>query len=91
MMKLKSHYPLLVAALLVLTISVLSGCAEVAAFRSGVATHGSDAADQALETTLWALCNASPVGAINRRFKTQDEIEAYQRLCLNNLAAPIEQ
>ena len=66
-------------------ILLLAGCAEFAAFRSGVASHGADAADQALETAIWTLCNGSSVGAINRRFREQEERAAYRRICRDNL------
>jgi hypothetical protein len=71
-------------ALIILTICLTAcsgGCAEVAAVRSGVAEHGADAADQALETAIWTMCSASPVGAIKRRFKTEEERAAYNVIC----------
>ena len=58
-----------------------SGCAEVAALRSGAAQHGADAADQALDTAMWTICKATPVGAIKRKFKTPEERTAYNALC----------
>lgn len=65
-------------------VMVLSGCAELNAFRSGIATHGADASDQTLETAIWGICNGIPVGAINRRFKSNDERQAYSVLCPEN-------
>lgn len=59
----------------------LAGCAEFAAFKSGVAEHGADAADQLLDAALWQMCSASPVGAIKRRFKSEEERRAYNTLC----------
>jgi len=59
----------------------LGGCAEFGAFKSGVATHGADASDQTLEANLWYLCNASSVGSIKRRFKTVEEVAAYNVIC----------
>lgn len=60
---------------------VLTGCAEWNALQSGVANHGAQAADEAVETALWSLCSGVPVGAIKRRFKTDDERAAYNQLC----------
>ena len=66
--------------LCILTLSII-GCAEVAAIRSGAAQHGADAADQALDTAMWTICKATPVGAIKRKFKTPEERTAYNALC----------
>lgn len=74
-------------SILVLAI-MLASCTWANAFRSGIATRGEDAADQALESTMWALCRATPVGAINRRFKTDVQIAAYRGMCPDSLAAP---
>lgn len=73
---------MLILAVLLLS-ACSSGCAEIAALRAGAASHGADAADQTLETALWAICNATPVGAIKRRFKTDEERAAYSTLCLD--------
>lgn len=70
--------------LAVLLLVVLSGCAEIDALRAGIANHGADASDQAIESALWALCNGLPVGAINRRFKTEEEKAAYREFCPGN-------
>ena len=77
-----------IISVLVLAIT-LASCTWANAFRSGIATRGEDAADQALESTIWAFCRATPVGAINRRFKTIDDIAAYRGICPNSMAVPI--
>lgn len=59
-------------------ILILSGCAELKAV---VGTYGAQASDEALSTALWTICNASPVGAHKRRFKTVEEIAAVRILC----------
>ncbi len=69
------HLIVLVAVLLV------GACAEFAAFRSGVAEHGADAADQTLDAAVWTMCNGISVGAVKRRFKTPEERAAYNVLC----------
>jgi len=76
-----------IISILLLAIS-LSACQEVAAFRSAIAAHGEDAADQALETHIWGVCIGSSVGAVNRRFNTSAEIDAYRRFCPSNLVTP---
>lgn len=66
----------------VLMLSACSGgCAEIDASRAAIAEHGADASDQALDTAIWTMCNATPVGAIKRRFKTEAERDAYNKLC----------
>jgi hypothetical protein len=67
---------------LVLFLSSCSGgCAEIAAFKSGIAEHGADASDEALETALWTICKATPVGAVKRKFKSDEERAAYNAIC----------
>ncbi|PHS13460.1 MAG: hypothetical protein COA78_06905 [Blastopirellula sp.] len=60
---------------------LLGGCAELWAAKQGAAAHAEQAADEALNTILFSLCGAMPVGAVNRRFKTEEEKEAYQEVC----------
>lgn len=71
-------------ALLMLALCLTAcsgGCAEIDAGRAALAEHGADASDQALDTAIWTMCNATPVGAIKRRFKTEAERDAYNKLC----------
>lgn len=81
----------MILLVLVLLLSACTGgCSEIAAMRAGAAAHGANAADQALETALWTICNATPVGAIKRRFKTREERAAYDALCPEGLLPPGE-
>jgi len=74
------------AALIVIAFVVFAtGCAEYSAFKSGVGDHGAAVADEVVDTNLWALCNAAPVGSINRRFKTEEERQAYRGICPANV------
>lgn len=68
---------------LVLALAVaLSGCAEFAAFRSGVATHGAQAADAALDTGKWQVCTATTVGALERELGGDAErIAGWRAFC----------
>ena len=65
--------------------ALLTGCAEFQAVKSGIASHGSEAADQTVDVNLWALCEAATVGSIKRRFKTTGEQDAYNSLCEGTL------
>lgn len=72
-------------SIFILGLLFLSGCGTVSTIRGIVADQGADAADQALETSLWTLCNGSPVGAINRRFRDESERAAYRTICPGNV------
>lgn len=67
--------------LMLALILSISGCAEINALRSLVGLYGADASDEALNTALWTICNASPIGAHKRRFKTDAEIAAVKVIC----------
>ena len=67
--------------LLLLAIVSATGCAELNAFRSGVASHGAEASDATLESALWVVCNGGTVGADKRRFKTAEEKAAREIIC----------
>jgi hypothetical protein len=64
--------------ILLSSIILLSGCVEL---RSAMATYGAEGSDQTLDTAVWTICLASPVGAVNRRFKTEEELAALAVLC----------
>lgn len=68
---------MLILALLV----ALTGCAEIRSIRQAVGLYGAEASDQALDTAIWQICYGSPIGAINRRFKTDPEKQAWQAIC----------
>jgi len=62
---------------------ILAGCAEWQAIKSAVGSYGSDASDATLNTALWTVCNASPVGAIERRFNTPARADLWNSLCVD--------
>ena len=72
-------------ALALLLAFGLSSCAQLDIARSAISTQGANAADQALNDSIWIICNATPVGAIKRRFKTLEEINGYNALCNDSL------
>jgi len=59
----------------------LAGCAEWQAIKSAVGSYGADGSDEVLDSAIWTICNASPIGAHKRRFKTDDEIAAVKAIC----------
>jgi len=67
--------PLLILALL------LSGCAELNAIRTGIGFYGAQASTRVLEDALWSICQATPIGAIKREFKTKQRLSAYNDIC----------
>ena len=67
--------------LMVLPLLFMVGCAEYASTKSGIADHGAKAADDALDTAVFVMCNAGTVGSIERRFKTAEEQAARKLVC----------
>ena len=55
----------------------LSGCASIdAAF-----DKGADIQDELVNGSVEGLCNRYSVGAIKRRFNTQEKAEVWKKLC----------
>jgi hypothetical protein len=77
-----------ILTVLVVLAFLLTGCAEIAAMRSGIARYGANGADQTLDTALWTICFGSPIGAINRRFQSDSQRQAYLDLCADEVADP---
>ncbi len=59
----------------------LSGCAEIQALKSAIGSYGASGSDEVLDSAIWTICNASPIGAHKRRFKTGEEIAAVKAIC----------
>jgi hypothetical protein len=59
----------------------LTGCAEIASARSAIAKYGSDAADQTLDTAIWQVCVGTSVGAVERRFPSDEMRATYDAFC----------
>lgn len=69
-------------ALVVALTLLLTGCAEFGAVKSGIASHGAKAADEALIVARWATCEAASVGAIRRKYTNDpDGLAAWQAFC----------
>lgn len=68
---------------LVSLLTLLVSCGTLQTVRTTIAVRGQNAADQTLESAVWTLCKATPVGAIKRKFKTESEQSAYNALCKN--------
>lgn len=75
---LKRVWTAFVLCVLAWVVWVLAGCAS---YQAVVAERGAQASDDATAATLWALCNALPVGAIRREFNTEAEQTAYEAIC----------
>lgn len=67
--------------IILICLLLLASCAGYGTFKAAVAEEGAKAADEALDAAIWHICKASPVGAIKRRFKSAQEIAAYNILC----------
>lgn len=79
------------ALAVVVALLVMTGCAEFSAMKSGIATHGASAADQALEAARWGACTAATVGAIKRRYANDPTgLRGWQDYCSDaQVIAPV--
>ena len=73
---------LLIIVMVLVAIAVLSSCQM---YRAAIAERGAEASDATLESAMWTICNAIPVGAVKRMFKTEEERDAYNVLCPENV------
>lgn len=70
-----------------LILPLLASCTAWETFQAGGKVKTGEAADEALETSLWALCNASTAGAVRRRFNTEEERIEFFAWCDKQQAA----
>lgn len=71
-----------ILALIIFCIaSALNGCAEARVIKKSVAEHGASAADEALETAVWTICNGTSIGAVSRYFNTPKKAQVWRDLC----------
>jgi hypothetical protein len=65
-------------------VAALTGCSGFYTAKKAAAEHAQRAADEALSDAVWIICKASPIGAINRRFKTEVERKARASVCASS-------
>lgn len=53
------------------------GCSTI----ERIADYGAAANDEAVDTSVFTLCQAASIGSIRRKFDTQDKVETWQNLC----------
>lgn len=71
-----------VTAWSVLILLLLSGCAGWDVVQAGIARNGAKVADESLESSEWAICQAPTMGAWMRRYgKDPEKMEAWLKLC----------
>lgn len=64
------------------SVLLLAGCAEYQYVKQAVATTAQQAADAALEATLWQLCKVSSYGSIKRWVKNDQKLaDSLQTVC----------
>ena len=74
---------------LVVFLLLLTGCAEFGAVKSGIASHGAKAADEALDVAEWGVCEAPTMGAWQRRYgKDATKVDGWKQLCTKAVATP---
>jgi hypothetical protein len=71
--------------LILISVLLLSGCAGWQIFKSAVTEEGAIAADEALQVAIFQICRGSPVGAVLRRFNTNELRDAYETICKEEL------
>ena len=70
---------------LLATALLLSGCG----FFGVIAEKGAEASDEVLRDAIWAMCNATPVGAVKRKFNTPELVSAYDTICSSQEKLPV--
>lgn len=63
---------------LIFAVILLPACS----FTDMIGLKGAEASDEALRIAIWEVCNASPVGAVKRRFDTPEKAKIWNSLCL---------
>jgi len=77
---------LIVLAVLTVALMGLGGCAEYRAFKTGVADHGAQGAQEVRETAEWTICRAITVGEWVRAYgNNQDKASGWRALCGNQI------
>ena len=60
----------------------LTACVDTSAYQAAIAQKGAVAADNELDAVVWAMCKASPAGAVMRRFGGSTELwNAFITVC----------
>jgi hypothetical protein len=68
---------------------IIPGCTSWNTLQSGIAVEGARAADEALETAEWGLCEATTMGAWQRRYGgNPDKAQAWSELCGKQVLMP---
>lgn len=78
-----------IVVLIAAVIASLSGCAEFSAVKTGVASHGAQAADEALIVSEWGVCQATTMGAWQRRYGADPvKADGWRKLCSQAAVTP---
>ena len=67
--------------IVIIFLLLLTGCAEFTALKTSVGKYGSEVADDTLNTAIWTICNGASVGAIERKFASEEQKKAREVLC----------
>lgn len=58
----------------------LSGCAVL----GRIADYGAAANTEAVETSVFTICNGASIGAIRRQFDTPEKVQTWKTLCADD-------
>lgn len=77
------------AAIAVLALLMLAGCAGWSSLKYGVAKEGAIVADEALDASEWGVCEATTMGAWQRRYGTAPaKADGWRALCGRSVTLP---
>ena len=74
-----------------MAIFIFSGCAQYEAFqdiKEAGKSRAANVADNKLENDIWYICQASPIGAIRRKWGNNSEV--YNNFCKDSSGSVIE-
>ena len=80
----KVMYTFLSVVLIIVAVMWLTGCS----WAGVISQKGAEASDELLRDSIWAMCNATPVGAVKRKFSTDELVAAYNTICSSQEKLP---
>lgn len=67
----------LVCVIVVMSLLSLSGCTTI----SRIVDYGASANTEAVEASVFTICEGASVGSIRREFDTPEKVDVWKRLC----------
>ena len=67
--------------ILLLGMTLISGCAEWYAGKEAVRTHGEEIENEKMATAVWVMCREASIGGVTRFFTTREQRAAWSEIC----------